>query len=114
MRHQHLKPIYWGLFAGGGTIAALIMPALVVIFGIMLPFGLIADPNHLQFSLQDCLGRWWIFIPIAFLLFMVLWHCLHRLYYVLHDMHFNVNNNTRVAFYTCAVFIFLLTCFCGL
>lgn len=114
MDKKHLKPIYWGLFAGGGTLAALILPALIVLFGVLLPFGLIGFPPTLHTHWQGFVSRWWVFIPLALILFMLLWHTVHRLYYILHDMHIHVGNKTRWSLYAFALLILVLTLVCGL
>ena len=42
---NNLKPIYWLLFAAGGMIAALVLPALMVILSWLLPFGVIGSAD---------------------------------------------------------------------
>ena len=42
VRHtRHLKPIYWGLFSVGGTIAALALAPIILVLCVLLPFGVL-------------------------------------------------------------------------
>ena len=69
MSNKHMKPVYWGIFSAGGTVAALI--------------------------------------------FSILWHGVHRFYYILHDMHVHVGNRTRWGFYGFAIVVFLFVLLIG-
>lgn len=33
------EPIYWGLFGAGGVVAAMLLPILILITGILMPLG---------------------------------------------------------------------------
>ena len=37
------EPIWWSLFSAGGMVAAMIFPILIIITGILIPFGLAGD-----------------------------------------------------------------------
>lgn len=77
------KPIIWGLFAAGGTVAAFVMPALVLLT--LLPaFGVtpeILAYENLRAFAQNWLGKAAVFAVI----FLSLWHAAHRLRITLHD-----------------------------
>jgi len=79
------KPVVWGLFALGGTIAAFVLPALVVITQLATyegyrPAGLSYETMH-AFA-ASWLGKLIIFGVIA----PALWHTAHRLRTVLYNL----------------------------
>ena len=90
------ETIWWSLFAAGGVVAALLIPALIFVTGIALPFvsiGAVADlaaPSYptlfkLAFSV---LGRLVLFVALS----LALIHCAHRIVHTskdigLHAMH---------------------------
>ncbi|AWK76455.1 fumarate reductase subunit D (plasmid) [Rhodococcus oxybenzonivorans] len=43
---RSLEPAAWLLFSAGGMIAALLIPVLLVLFGIAIPLGWLAAPDH--------------------------------------------------------------------
>ena len=40
------EPYLWLLFSAGGMAAALVLPVLVLLFGVAFPFGLLDAPDH--------------------------------------------------------------------
>ena len=116
MRHssKHLKPLYWGLFSVGGTIAALTLAPVIAIFCIGLPFALLGAPGDFHDHASRLAGHPVVFVALAAVLFTILWHGCHRFYYILHDMHIPAGHKTRLAFYGIAVAAFAITLFCGL
>ena len=43
------EPIWWSLFSAGGMVAAMIFPILIIITGILIPFGLAGgDPLNFE------------------------------------------------------------------
>jgi fumarate reductase subunit D len=84
------ETIWWSLFAAGGVVAALLVPALIFITGIALPFlsagafENVAPPsygtlNSLAFSL---LGKLVLCVTIS----LSLIHCAHRLVHTSKDL----------------------------
>lgn len=79
------KPIVWGLFAGGGTVAAFILPALMFATGLAVPLGLMA-PEALAYDramvvFDHPLGK----LSLLAVIFLPLWHAAHRLRITAHD-----------------------------
>lgn len=110
---KHLKPLYWGLFSVGGTVAALALAPIIIIVCILLPFGVLGDPATFYQSIHGFVGNWFIFAVLTGLVFTILWHGVHRFYYILHDMHIHVGNKARMGFYGFAIGAFLITLFSG-
>jgi fumarate reductase subunit D len=77
---------WWSLFAAGGVVAALFVPALIFITGLLIPF--LATGGHGVRS--DRLARLVTSIPGRLLLFAVislsLFHCVHRIRHTLKDL----------------------------
>ena len=46
MIKQHPEPSLWLLFSAGGVLSAMLMPILLLLFGVAFPFGWVAAPSH--------------------------------------------------------------------
>jgi fumarate reductase subunit D len=40
------EPFVWLLFSAGGVVAALTLPVLLVLFGLLIPLGVVDAPDH--------------------------------------------------------------------
>jgi len=78
-----IEPFLWLLFSAGGVLAALLMPALLFLFGIAFPLGWVSPPGHehLTAVLRHPLTRLVLF-PLCML---SLFHWAHRFRYTLYD-----------------------------
>lgn len=80
------KPIIWGLFAAGGTVAAFVVPVLILITCLGIPLGLLpADVlsyGHLLALLQNPLSK----LVTFGVLFLIIWHAAHRMRITAHDL----------------------------
>jgi fumarate reductase subunit D len=82
MTKRHLEPIVWLLFSGGGVVAAVFLPVLIVLFGLAIPLGLVQpDYNHLHAVISHWLTR----LVLLGLVVLMLFHSLHRFRFTLHD-----------------------------
>jgi len=82
MTKRRLEPLLWLLFSGGGVIAAVFLPVLVVLFGLAIPLGWVRpDYDHLHAVLIYWLTR----LVVLGLLVLLLFHWAHRFRYTLHD-----------------------------
>jgi fumarate reductase subunit D len=77
------KPLLWLPFAGGGLVAALLTPVLILITGVLLPLGFV----HLSFEMiaafaHHPIGKLLVFGAVA----LPLWHAAHRLRMTAHDL----------------------------
>jgi fumarate reductase subunit D len=83
MAKRSLEPFLWLLFSAGGVLAALLLPILLLLFGLAFPLGWLAPPGHehLLAVLRHPLTR-----GVVFLLCMLsLFHWAHRFRYTLYD-----------------------------
>ena len=77
------KPMLWLPFAGGGLVAALITPVLILITGVLVPSGLL----HLRYETiaafaHHPIGKLVLFGAVA----LPAWHAAHRLRMTAHDL----------------------------
>jgi len=87
------KPVVWGLFAAGGTVAAFVLPALVVL---TLLAALGHAPAILSYEKLHALAAHWAGKVALFgIVLLSLWHAAHRLRITLHD--FGVRRDAAVA-----------------
>ena len=114
MSQKHLKPVYWGLFSVGGTVAALVLAPLVLVVCILLPLGVLGDANRFYHNVHDVIVHPIVYVIVSLLIFSLLWHGVHRFYYILHDMHVQVGSKTRLFFYAFAIVALVLTIYHGL
>jgi len=103
------KAFIWGLFAAGGTVAAFVFPALIVLF-LLIATGNV--PDGLQFEqihtfAASLLGMAGIFI----VLFLSLWHAAHRLRVVAHDFGIRKDGLVASVVYTVAAIGSVLTAY---
>ena len=88
------KPIFWGLFAAGGTVTAFVTPALVLVT-LFAAFG--AGMDMFTYESIHAFAGWWLGKLIIFGVILVsLCHAAHRLRVTMHD--FGVRADTLVAY----------------
>lgn len=80
---MHTEPFWWSLFGAGGAISALILPVLLFLFGIAIPFGWIDVPdyNNLHQLVEPLLTR----IGFLAIISLSLFHWAHRFRFTLHE-----------------------------
>ncbi|MFF4620995.1 fumarate reductase subunit FrdD [Nonomuraea jabiensis] len=79
-----LEPYLWLLFSGGGVVAALVLPVLVLLFGVLMPLGVVdwPDPERLGALLDP--------VPVRLALLGVavlgLFHAAHRIRFTSEEL----------------------------
>jgi len=83
MAKQTIEPFLWLLFSAGGVLAALLIPILVLLFGLAFPLGWVPPPSHehLLAVLRHPLTR----VAVFLLCTLSLFHWAHRFRYTLYD-----------------------------
>ena len=80
------EPIYWLLFGAGGVVAAVLLPVLILISGLMVPLG-IFDADTLSYEKMHALATSWWGAPILLaVIALPIYHAMHRIYHGLHDL----------------------------
>jgi fumarate reductase subunit D len=103
------KAFVWGLFAAGGTVAAFVFPALIVLF-LLVATGNV--PDGLQFEQFHTFAASWLGKACLFVvLFLSVWHAAHRLRVVAHDFGIRKDALIASAVYTVAAIGTVLTAF---
>jgi fumarate reductase subunit D len=83
MTKRSREPLLWLMFSAGGVLAAMMIPILVLFFGILFPLGVLPAPSYsyLQGVLRHPLS-----FPVLFVLCCLsLIHAAHRFRYTLYD-----------------------------
>src|SRR5215831_16176157 len=82
-RRAEPEPLLWLLFSSGGLAAALLLPVLLLLFGLVFPAGWVSAPSqaHLLSVASFPLTR----IVLLGLCVLALFHWAHRFRYTLYD-----------------------------
>jgi fumarate reductase subunit D len=80
---QRAEPFLWLLFSAGGVAAALLVPALLLLFGVIFPLGWITPPDHAHLHALAA-------FPVTRLMLLglcvlALFHWAHRFRYTLYE-----------------------------
>src|SRR5215831_9846736 len=83
MARRRAEPLAWLLFTSGGLAAALLLPVLLVLFGLVFPAGWVPAPAqpHLLSLARNPLTR----VVLLGLCVLALFHWAHRFRYTLYD-----------------------------
>ena len=82
MTKRRVEPLVWLMFSGGGVLAAVFLPILVIVFGLAVPLGwLHLDYAHLRVVVTNPVT----FVVLLGLFVLMLVHSAHRFRYTLYD-----------------------------
>ncbi|MEA3277423.1 MAG: fumarate reductase subunit FrdD [Pseudomonadota bacterium] len=91
------KPLFWSLFAAGGTVAAFVMPVLLVIT-LLAGYGMV--PEALSYErLHAVAGGWPGKIVLFVIVSLSLWHAAHRMRTALHGLGLRADRAVAIAGY---------------
>ena len=80
------EPIWWSLFSAGGMVAAMMFPILIIITGILVPFGLVGD-DPLNFErIRDAVSQPLVKLILFTIISLPLFHWAHRFRFTLVDV----------------------------
>ena len=77
-----ILPFVWLTFSGGGVIAAVFLPILVILLAFALPLGWV-DPSHAH--LEGVVESWFTRLALFALIVPMLVHAAHRFRYTVYD-----------------------------
>ncbi len=96
MTHSR-EAFWWSLFSAGGVLAALFLPAIILVTGLFLPFFSSQDEGAVYDGVYDTLSMWWVRGLIFVVVFLSLFHCFHRIRHILMDLGLR-HSSTTLAF----------------
>ncbi len=80
------EPFWWSLFSAGGMVAAMVLPILIIITGILVPFGLAGD-DPLNFErINTAVSHPLIKLVFFAVISLPLFHWAHRFRFTLVDV----------------------------
>lgn len=82
-RPSRAEAAAWLLFSAGGMVSALLVPVLVLLFGVLFPLGVLAPPDHAGFA--TLLAHPLVRILLLGLCVLALLHWAHRFRFTLFD-----------------------------
>jgi len=101
------KPIFWSLFAAGGTLAAFLAPVLVLLF-LLVAMG--HAPGIFSYANLHAFASHWLGkLALLGVITLFLWHAAHRLRVTLHDFGLRQDAIAAVVLYTVAALATVLT-----
>ena len=83
MIKRHPEPLLWMLFGAGGVLSAMLMPSLLLLFGIAFPLGWLSAPDYGR--VQSVLGHPLVRLAIFVVCSLSLFHWAHRFRHTLYD-----------------------------
>lgn len=104
--HEHKvsnKPIVWGLFAAGGTVTALLLPVMVLLFGLAEPLGLLNADYFSYQRVSMLIANPLVKLILFGIIALSLWHAAHRLRITLHDFGIRADGIVAWSFYGIAM-----------
>jgi fumarate reductase subunit D len=83
MPRRPTEPLLWLMFSAGGIVAALLIPVLLVLFGLAFPLGWLSPPDHahLLAVVRNPITR----IVLVGACVLALFHAAHRLRHTIRD-----------------------------
>ena len=107
---KHIEPLLWSLFGAGGMTIAYLMPAVILIVGMLVPLGIIpaealSYERMSAFVTESWIGR----LFIIALLVPSYWGCIHRVYHGMHDLQIHAGKSVKVACYGGTLLLSILT-----
>jgi len=83
MTKRRVEPFVWLMFSSGGVVAAVLLPVLVLLFGLAYPLGWLTPPD--QDHLSGVAGNPLTILVLLGLFVLLLVHSAHRFRYTLYD-----------------------------
>jgi len=91
-----LEPMWWGLFSVGGTIAAFLLPAMILVVGILGPMGIASEATsfvRIDSALDGLISK----IGFVVVFSTITMHCMHRIGALVPDLKIPVSKKLASA-----------------
>ena len=83
MTRRRVEPLVWLMFSAGGVLAAVLLPSLILLFGLAFPLGWLDPPDHE--NLETVLTNPLTMVVLLGVFVLMLVHSAHRFRYTLYD-----------------------------
>lgn len=93
------KPIVWGLFAAGGTVAAFVLPVVILLTGFEASLGLLPRDMLEYGTILSLLQHPLVRLIVFGVLMLITWHAAHRLRITAHDLGVRADLFVAILFY---------------
>lgn len=85
-RAHPTEPFFWALFSSGGMVAAMALPVVILVLGILAPLGLVPASVESAERLTALGGNWLVKLFLLTILILPLFHVMHRIRFILIDL----------------------------
>ena len=93
------EAFWWSLFSAGGVMAALFVPVLVIVTGLLLPFGEAEGFGAGYEEVHRVVSFWAVRLVTFVVFFLTFFHCAHRIRHILMDI--GLRAASRSLFFAC-------------
>ncbi len=80
------EAFWWSLFAAGGVLASLLVPALVITTGFVLPTIDAGEAAERHEQLSNLLSSGFVKLVLVVVIGLAFFHCAHRIRHMLMDL----------------------------
>lgn len=85
-RPHPTEPFFWALFSAGGMVAAMLLPVVILVLGILAPLGVVQPDVESAERLRMLGGNWPVKLFLLVLIVLPLFHVVHRIRFILIDL----------------------------
>ncbi len=108
--NRHIEPLLWSLFGAGGMTIAFLVPAVILVVGILMPMGLLpAEALSYERMSAFFLDSWIGKLSAIALLVPGYWGCIHRVYHGMHDLQIHTNEKVKLGCYGSVLVLSIVT-----
>ena len=108
MAKSKAYPIFWGLFAAGGTVTAFVTPVMIFVTGLAVPLGILSPEVLAYERVHAFVANWLVKIGLFGVLFLSLWHAAHRMRITIHELGVRMDGLVASVLYGLAALLTLL------
>ena len=83
---NRLNGLLWALFANAAVLCALIVPAHILVQGVLAPLGLVPSFDHRYSTFASALSDPLVKVYLLLVIGASFYLCAHRVRYVLHEL----------------------------
>lgn len=109
---RNFAPLWWSLFSAGGMISAMILPALILVTGVLIPAGTVDGHSLAHSRIHGFVAHPVTRLALFAIIALPLFHWAHRFLYTLVELGLRDRRAPlAVTFYSAAILGSALTAF---